>query len=180
MFFRVNANLYRPHLASVYKALQGLFLRLHPFNLPQYQTNKSGYNAPCDTLEGIPAPGRAPPIPDTTATPERCTGQHSPPIIIRYIRGQTMPATAGQLLPCADCWQVLTHCQQYRPGAPVEGSASPPVQGQPGGVSMLPTPGGLQSGALHPAEQSSGRGAAGGAEPLVASATSLFGLSPDS
>ena len=45
--------------------------------------------------------------PDTTATPGRCTGQHRPPIIIRYIRGQTMPAAAGQLLPCADRWQVL-------------------------------------------------------------------------
>ena len=38
-------------------------------------------------------------IPDTTATPERCTGQHRPHIIIRYIRGcsisQTMPARRG-------------------------------------------------------------------------------------
>lgn len=69
-----------------------------------------------------------------------------PPFIIRYIRGQTMPAEAGQLLPCADRWQMLTRCQQYRPGAPAEGSASPPVQGQPGGISMLPTPGGWRSG----------------------------------
>lgn len=30
-----------------------------------------------------------------------------PPIIIRYIRWQTMPAAEGQLLPCADRWQVL-------------------------------------------------------------------------
>lgn len=77
------------------------------------------------------------------------------------------------------------------PGAPAEGSASPPAQGQPGGVSMFPTPGGLRSGTgsavragrsgtLHPAEQSISRGAAGGAEPLAASAASLFGLSPDS
>lgn len=57
-----------------------------------------------------------------------------PPIIIRYIRRQTMPAAAGQRLPCADHWQALTHCQQYRPGAPAEGSASPPAQGQPGGA----------------------------------------------
>ena len=33
---------------------------------------------------------------------------------------------------------------------------------------------------LHPAGQSSGRGAVGGAEPLAAVAASLFGLSPDS
>ena len=69
-----------------------------------------------------------------------------------------MPARRGLLLPCADHWQVLTRCQQYRPGAPAEGSASPPVQGQPGGVSMLLTFGGWRSGTLHPAEQSSNRG----------------------
>lgn len=97
-----------------------------------------------------------------------------------YIRGQTVPAAAGQLLPCVDRWQVLTRCQQYRPGAPAEGSASPPVQGQPGEVSMLPAPGGWRSGTLHPAGQSSSRGAAGGAEPLAATAAALFGLSPDS
>ena len=75
-----------------------------------------------------------------------------------------MPAATGQRLPCADRWQVLTRCQQYRPGAPAEG-----VSGQAG-----------RSGTLHPAGQSSGRSAAGGAEPLAALAESLFGLSPDS
>ena len=100
-------QLYGPRHKTAHRALQRLFLRLHPFNLPKYQTNKSGYNAPCDTLEGIPAPGRAPPIPDTTATPERCTGQHSPPIIIRYIRGcrgapccGSMPDGAAHRRPC--------------------------------------------------------------------------------
>lgn len=37
-----------------------------------------------------------------------------------------------------------------------------------------------QSGTLHPAGQSSGQGAAGGAEPLATLAAALFGLSPDS
>lgn len=37
-----------------------------------------------------------------------------------------------------------------------------------------------QPGTLHPAGQSSGRGTAGGAEPLTAAAVSLFGLSPNS
>lgn len=79
----------------------------------------------------------------------RCTGQHSRPIIIMYIKARvrpccgSMPARRGQLLPSVDCWQVLAACQQYRPGAPAEGSASPPVQGQPG--------------TLHPAGQSSSR-----------------------
>lgn len=35
---------------------------------------------------------------------------------------QTMPARRGQLLPPVDRWQVLTRCQQYRPGAPTDGS----------------------------------------------------------
>lgn len=56
---------------------------------------------------------------------------------------ESMPDSAAYRRPCqpggvSSChvrirWQVLTRCQQYRPGAPAEGSASPPVQGQPGG-----------------------------------------------
>nr|DAR83588.1 MAG TPA: hypothetical protein [Caudoviricetes sp.] len=102
-----------------------------------------------------------------------------------------MPARRDHLLPPVNCWQVLTHYQQHRPGAPAEGSASPPVQGQPGGgldtsharrfaiwhrVNGQASP----AGTLHPAGQSSSRGAAGGAEPLTALAAALFGLSPDS
>lgn len=56
-----------------------------------------------------------------------------------------MPARRGQILPSAD------------PLTSADGSASPPVQGQPGS-----------------------RGAAGGAEPLAALAAAFFGLSPDS
>lgn len=62
------------------------------------------------------------------------------------------------------------------PGASAEGSASPPVQGQPGGLQS----GTGQSGTLRPAGQSSSQGAAGGAKPLAALAAALFGLSPDS
>ena len=54
---------------------------------------------------------------------------------------QTMQVRLGQLLPSADRWQVLTVRKQYRPGAPAEGSASPPSQGQPVGVSIIPAPG---------------------------------------
>ena len=66
---------------------------------------------------------------------------------------------------------MLTRCQQYGPGAHADGSVSPPVQGQPGG---------LHSGTLHTAGSPAEGGAAGGAEPLEALAASLFGLSPDS
>ena len=105
--FAVLMQLYHPCHKTAHMALQWHFLRLRPFNRPRYQTDKSGYNTTCATLEGIHAPGRAQQIPDTTATPGRCTGQHRPHIIIRYIGGQTMPAAAGQLLPSADRWQVL-------------------------------------------------------------------------
>ena len=59
---------------------------------------------------------------------------------------QTMQARRVLFLPPVDRWQVLTRYQQHKPGAPAEGSASPPVQGQPGGVSMLLAPGGFRSG----------------------------------
>lgn len=51
-----------------------------------------------------------------------------------------MQARRGQLPSSADPLASAT------PGTPAEGSASPPVQGQPGGVSILPTPGGWRSG----------------------------------
>ena len=58
----------------------------------------------------------------------------------------------------------------------------PAAAGQPGGwrsgTGSVIRAG--RSGTLHPAGQSSDRGAAGGAEPLAAPAASLFGLSPDS
>ena len=141
-------KLYRQPCKTVHRALQGLFLRLCPLSRPRYQTDTTSHCTACDTLERLPAPGRFAQIPDTSATPGRCTGQCSRPIIIMYIRGQgcallwihtrrcsisqIIPARRGQLLPSVNCWQVLTHYQQHRPGAPAEGSASPPVQGQPG------------------------------------------------
>ena len=87
-----------------------------------------------------------------------------------------MPVWRGQLLPCANHWQVLRqahlltgqrlHLHRLSPAAcdlaPISG------QGAPG-----------KSGTIRPAGQSSGRDAAGGAEPLTATAVSLFGLAPD-
>ena len=96
--FLPSMQIYRPHCKTAHRALQALFLRLHPINRTRYHTDTTGYCTVCATLEGIHAPGRAQQIPDTTAIPGRCTGQHRPPIIIRYIRGQTMPAAAGQRL----------------------------------------------------------------------------------
>ena len=182
--FITSMQLYSKRCKTAHRALQERF-RLFTLFCRRCVAGASAYTAPAATRWSVPQrPDALQHIPDTTVTPGRCTGQHRRPIIIRYIRGcsipQTMLARRGLLPLCAGRWQVLTRCQQYRPGAPAEGSASPPVQSQPGGVSMLPTPGGLQPGTLHPAGHSSGMGAAGGAEPLTASAASLFGLSPGS
>ena len=107
VFCAVNAKLYRPRRKTAHTALQRLFLRLHPLNRSQYQTDTTSHCTACATLEGIHTPGRAQPIPDTTATPGRCTGQHRPPIIIRYIRGcigapccGSMPDSAAYRRPC--------------------------------------------------------------------------------
>ena len=131
--FILSMQLYRPRRKTAHRALQCSFLRLCTLSRPQYQTDTIGYNTACATLERITAPQRLQRIPDTTVTPGRCTGQYSRPIIIRHIRwcsiSQTVQARRGQLLPSVDRWQVLTRCQQYRPGAPAEVSASPPVQG---------------------------------------------------
>ena len=113
--FAALMQLYRPRPKTAHRALQWLFLRLRPLNRPRYQTDTTSHCAACATLDGITAPGRAQPIPDTTATPGRCTGQHSPPIIIMYIRGQTMPAAAGSApIMCGSLASAA-------PGAPAEG-----------------------------------------------------------
>lgn len=70
----------------------------------------------------------------------RCTGQHSRLIIIRYIR-------VHGCVPVMDPCQTGQHTADHAsPAHLLRGAAPPPVQGQPGGVSMLPTPGGLRSG----------------------------------
>ena len=51
----------------------------------------------------------------------------------RSAQPHTMQARRSQLVPSLDRWQVLTRCQQSRPGSPADWSTSPPVQGQPGG-----------------------------------------------
>nr|DAF66875.1 MAG TPA: hypothetical protein [Bacteriophage sp.] len=62
--------IYHTRHKTAHRALQWLFLRLCPLNSPRYQIDTSDYNTACTTLERITAPGRAQPIPDTTATPD--------------------------------------------------------------------------------------------------------------
>ena len=161
-------QLYRPRHKTARKALQALFPQFVPLSRRRYQTDTSSYNTVCDTLERITAPQHLHHIPDTTTTPGRCTGQHRPPIIIMYIRGSCAPLSWIHASPAGSAPTVCgLLASVLHPAAcdlaPVSG------QGAPG-----------QFGTLHPAGQSSGRSAAGGAEPLAATAATLFGLSPDS
>lgn len=119
-----------------------------------------------------------------------CTSQRSRPIIIRYIRVQH---SADHASPAGSAPTVCGSLASSAPDAPAEGVSVSTCTGSarrrsryfpsPAACDLAPVssqgaPG--QSGTLHPAGQSSGRGAAGGAEPLTATAVSLFGLSPDS
>lgn len=179
--FVSSMQLYSKRRKTSHGALQRIFLRFDPLNRHRYKADTIGYNTACATLERITAPGHP---------PAHTRYQRHAGTLHRSAQPHTMQARRGQLLPCVDRWQVLTRCQQYRPGAPADVSASPPVKGQPGGGldasharrlavwhRVIGQSG--HSGTLHPAEQSS-RSAAGSAEPLAAFAVSLFGLSPDS
>lgn len=129
-------------------------MRLYPINRPRYQTDTSGYNTACATLERITAPKRLHRIPDTTVTPGRYTGQRSRPVIIMYIMVRrllwlhaiqcsiphTMIARRGLLLSCVDRWQVLHSSHLLR------GQRLHLYRVSPAAVSMLPTPGGWRSG----------------------------------
>ena len=104
--FVLSMQLYHPRNKTAHKALQWLFLLLHPPNRPRYQTNTSDYNTACDTLEGIHAPGRAQPIPDTTATPGRLYRSAQPSIIIMYIKGCR---GAPVMAPCQTVQHIAYH-----------------------------------------------------------------------
>ena len=155
--FALSMQLYRQRCKTSHRALQALFLWLVPFYSRRYQTDTSGYNAVCATLKRITAPQHLQRIPDTRRHAGRCTAQHRPPIIIMYIRVRPL------------LWIHARQCSilQTMPARRLAIWHRVSSQGAPAGT-------------LHPAGQSSGRGAAGGAEPLTATAVSLFGLSPDS
>ena len=174
-----NTNAYKRQLynqchKTAHRALQWRFLRLHPLNRRKYKTGKSGYNAACATLERITAPGL--PTAYTKIPPPRRTLYRpaQPPYYNKVYKGARV--RPYYIDPCQTVQHIADHaspagsapavCGSLASAAPAEGSAPPPAQGQPG--------------TIHPAGQSSGRGTAGGAEPLAATAVSLFGLSPDS
>lgn len=105
-------------------------------------------SAPQNSIQGfagafpVICPTQPPTI--TDATPGRCTAQRRPPIIIRYIRVQgyapvmdpcqTMQHTADHASQAGPVSTVCGSLASAAPGAPAEWSASPPVQGHPGGL----------------------------------------------
>ena len=131
-------KLYHTRCKTARRALQWRILRFAPFYQRIYQTDIIDYNDTCATLERITALVRHTPIPDTTFTPERCTGQRSIPIIIKYIRAQ---GCAPVMAPCQTVQHIADHASpagssptvcgslaSAAPCAPAEVSASPPVQ----------------------------------------------------
>ena len=104
--FYIIHELYHPHNKTVHRALQALFLRFDLFHRPRYQTDTSGYNATCATLEHITAPGRPPVHTRYQRHAERRTGQRSRPIIIRYIRVQ---GCAPVMDPCQTVQHIADH-----------------------------------------------------------------------
>ena len=167
-------QLYRPHRKTAHRALQWHFLRFVPFNRRRYQTDTSGYNTACDTLERITAPQRLQHIPDTTVAPRRYTGQHSRPIIIMYIRVQRC---APVMDPCQTAQHIADHASgdgsvptvcgslaSAAPCAPAEGSARRGLDDSNArrlAVWHRVSDQGGRSGTLHPAGQSSSKGQGG-------------------
>lgn len=94
--------------------------------------------------------------------------------------------TQAAIIPPVDRWQALTHAASSTdPAHLLMGQRLHLYRVSPAASRYCPRPAACdlapgQPGTLHPAGQSSGRGAAGGAEPLTAAAVFLFGLSPDS
>ena len=142
-------QLYSSHRKTAHVALQALFLRFSLFHRPRYQTDTSGYNTTCATLERTHAPGRTP-AHTRYHTPRRTPYRPAqPPIIIRYIRVQ-------RCAPIMDPCQTVQRITDYANPA---GSASPPVQGQQSGrTGWRPPPGG----AVRRQEQGWQRGTIGG------------------
>ena len=80
-------SLYRQRRKTAHRTLQAYFLRFSKFYRHKYQTGASGHNTAYATLKRIMAPQRLQRIPDTTATPGRCTAQHRPPYYNNVYKG---------------------------------------------------------------------------------------------
>jgi hypothetical protein len=110
------------------------------------------YRTTCDTLEHTTAQQHFQCIPDTSATPEALQASGAAYYNKVYKERspvmdpcQTVQHTADHSSPAGSAPTACGSLANATLGAPAEGSVSPPAQGQPGGVSILPKPDGLQS-----------------------------------
>lgn len=85
--FAPSMQLYRTCRKTAHRALQRLFLRFAPFNRPQYQTGKSGYNAACATLEHITAPQHLQRIPKYKRHARTLCNSAQPPYYNKVYKG---------------------------------------------------------------------------------------------
>lgn len=135
-FCAVNA-VYRPRNKTARRALQALFLRFIQSHHRRYQTDTSGYNTACTTLEHITAPHCLQRIPGYHHHAGTLYRSAQPPYYNKVYKAQRCP-------PVIDLCQTVQHTTDHASPAacnlaPVSG------QGAPG-----------QSGTLHPTGQSSG------------------------
>lgn len=140
--YSVHAELYRPRHKTPCRALQALFPRFVPFYRRKYQTDTSGYNTTCATLERITMLQHLQHMPRWTL---HRTAQ--PPYYNKvYIRVQMCP-------PVIDPCQTVQHIANH--ASPAASRCFPrlaacdlaPVSSQ-----------GVPNGTIHPAGQSSSRG----------------------
>lgn len=154
-FCAVNAVI--PHTTqNGVQGFTGSFPAIDPFNRQQYQTGTGGYNTAIATPERIAAPGHPPAHTRYKRHTGRCTGQRSRPIIIRYIMAQQcacyrpMPNSAADRRPCqpggVSSHRLRVRWQVLRPAHLLRGQRLHLYEVSPAAVSLLPTPGGLQSG----------------------------------
>ena len=166
--FIPSMQLYRQRHKTAYRALQWLFLWLDPFHRQNNtRPTKADITPPTSRWSVSQHRSTSSTYQDTNAPPGRCTGQHSHPIIIRYMKGQ-------RHAPVMDPCQTVQHIADYASPA---GSAPPPVQGQPGGWrsgtgSAWHSPPGV---AVQQSGRGGRRGTIGGSR-----RSSFLGLSPDS
>lgn len=82
----------------------------------------------CKALEDIQASAAPPPIPDTNATPGAVQ------VSTAAYYNKVYKGSANHASPAGSAPAVCGSLASAAPGAPAEGSASPPIQGQPGGL----------------------------------------------
>ena len=114
-------QLYHAHHKTARRTLQGHSLLFVPFYRRRYQTGKSGYNTACAAMKHITAPQHL------------HRYQIPPPRRTLYRAAQPPYYNKVYIRACPFYGSIPDSAAYHRPC-------------QPGGISMLPTPGGLQSG----------------------------------